>query len=371
VETHGWGQGQAVIADSSYRRLHTIHAHGNGVKIDHHEFNLTAKDTALVTIFWPHSGVDTSKIGGNTNSTIVSGVCQEIDPATGKLLFHWDSLEHVPVEKTYEAFAGGTPDDPYDYFHINSLAYASDGNLLISSRDTWCIYKVSRQDGHIIWRLNGKDSDFEMGPGTHFYWQHHVRPHADGIMTVFDNGALPAEEKQSRALVLHVDETKMKVTLEHAYTHPGQKLLASAMGSCQLLPNGNVFVGWGTNPYFSEFAADGKLVLAGEMTPGNPSYRTFAADWTGYPEGKPDLVARKRTSGGKATLYASWNGATAVRGWRVLSGRKRSSLAVVGTGHRSGFETTMVVQDGGPYFAVQALGSSGNVLVTSDTVKIS
>jgi Arylsulfotransferase (ASST) len=372
VETHGWGQGQAVIADSSYRRIHTLHAVGKNVKLDHHEFNVTAKNTALVTIFWPHNNVDCTAVGGPKNASIVSGVFEELDPVTGKLVFKWDSLDHVPIAWSYEEFAGGTAGNPYDYFHINSMAYASDGNILVSSRDTWCIYKISRKDGHIIWKLNGKHSDFEMGPGTHFYWQHHVRPHADGTLTVFDNGASPKEEMQSRGLILDVNEKTMKVTLKHQYVHPGRpRLLAAAMGSCQLLPNGNVVVGWGTNPYFSEFSADGKLLVGGQMTKGNPSYRVFSADWTGHPTDKPTVVAKKRKTGGKATVYVSWNGATEVVSWRVLSGKGRSSLTSVGSGHRSGFETALAVQDGGPYYAVQGLDSGGHVLGTSGTVKIS
>ncbi|HUC56883.1 MAG TPA: arylsulfotransferase family protein [Streptosporangiaceae bacterium] len=379
VETHGWGQGVLVVADTTYQRKHTLHAVGKpGTKVnfDHHEFNLTDKDTALATVYWPHTA-NLSSISGPENGSIVSGVFEEMDIATGKMLFRWDSLDHVAIDDTYQPvfYEGqhfGVPNNPFDYFHINSLAYTdNDENILVSSRNTWCVYKISRKTGNIIWRLGGKHSDFELGPGARFYWQHHVRPHPGGLMTVFDNGAAPAEERQSRALILEVNEKTMKVTLKHQYTHPNKALLASAMGSCQLLPNGNVMVGWGTNPYFSEFSQDGKLLVAGQMTRGNPSYRVFAADWSGEPTDKPVVVAQKRKSGGKATIYVSWNGATEVRSWGVLAGKTRSSLSSVGSAHKSGFETAMAVQDRGPYFAVQALDAKGHVLATSHTVKIS
>src|SRR3712207_8077226 len=43
---------------------------------------------------------------------------------------------------------------------------------------------------------------------------------------------------------LDVDEKRMTASLVHEYTHPeGQK--ADAAGNTQVLPNGNVFVGWG------------------------------------------------------------------------------------------------------------------------------
>ena len=37
---------------------------------------------------------------------------------------------------------------------------------------------------------------------------------------------------------------QMSATLVREYTHP-QKLIATSQGNVQVLPNGNVFVGWG------------------------------------------------------------------------------------------------------------------------------
>src|SRR5262249_44054347 len=127
VETHGWGQGQAVIADSTYTRKHTIHAVGQGIKLDHHEFNITPQNTALVTIFKQHNGVDLRPVGGPKDGVMVSGVFQEIDIATNKLIWQWDSLDHVPITHSEQVFAGGVASNPWDYFHINSLVVSPDG----------------------------------------------------------------------------------------------------------------------------------------------------------------------------------------------------------------------------------------------------
>ena len=51
-----------------------------------------------------------------------------------------------------------------------------------------------------------------------------------------------------------------------------------------------------------------------------------------------------------------------------MAGSSSSKLATVATATRSGFETKIPVQSSGPYVAVQALGSSGQVLATSATV---
>jgi hypothetical protein len=171
-------------------------------------------------------------------------------------------------------------------------------------------------------------------------------------------------EKHSRALVFNFDESKRHVSLKSECIHQGEVVLSYAMGSCQLLPDGSVFVGWGTNPYFSAFDSDGKMVADGLMTRGHPSYRAFLGDWVGKPAQPPAVAAQFRKDGG-TTVYASWNGSTEVRSWKVLAGQDRDSLSTVASGPWSGFETALVVQAAGPYFAVQPLDASGNVLATS------
>ena len=68
----------------------------------------------------------------------------------------------------------------WEYFHVNSVDVDSDGNFLVSSRNTSTIYKIDRATGKIIWRLGGKKSDFKLGPGVRFDWQHCARWQPDG-----------------------------------------------------------------------------------------------------------------------------------------------------------------------------------------------
>ena len=138
----------------------------------------------------------------------------------------------------------GTAQAPYDYFHINSIALAPDGDLLISSRNTWTIYKVARPGSAIRWRLGGKKSDFAIGPGAGFSWQPDARMPRPGLLTVFDNASSPPQEPQSRALVLDVDTQAMRVKLDRA-SPTRSALPTDNQGSVQLLPGGGVFVGWG------------------------------------------------------------------------------------------------------------------------------
>jgi hypothetical protein len=66
--------------------------------------------------------------------------------------------------------------------------------LLISSRATSTLFKLDRNTGEIAWRLDGKRSDFEMGPGARFTFQHGPRRHPDGTITISDDGRLGTVE---------------------------------------------------------------------------------------------------------------------------------------------------------------------------------
>ena len=93
----------------------------------------------------------------------------------------------------------------------------------------------------------------------------------------------------------------------------------------QALENGDWFVGWGQDPDFSEFNAAGALLLDAHFPPHTQSYRDFRFAWTGLPT-EPPAFAIERAAGGAASVYASWNGATLVAAWRVLSGPSASRL---------------------------------------------
>src|SRR5204862_775114 len=105
---------------------------------------------------------------------------------------------------------------PFDYFHVNSIDVDTDGNLIVSGRNTHAAYKIDRSTGAVIWRLGGVRSDFRMAPGTRFAYQHDVRRQPDGTITVFDNGSTPPVHKHTRVLTLRVDERRKTVALVHA-----------------------------------------------------------------------------------------------------------------------------------------------------------
>ena len=364
--TRGTGEGKAIIADTSYRTIATVSA-GDGLQADLHEFVISPQDTALVTAYRPVT-TDLSPMGGPAQGVALSGVVQEIDIPTGQVLFEWSSIDYVPVTDTYVPFSGGTTAAPFDYVHINSISIAPDGNLLVSARNTSTVYKVNRSTGQVAWQLGGRRSSFTMGPGATFWFQHHVLSQGQDTLSIFDDGGAPPKEPQSRAILLSLDIGAMRATLRRSYAHPAG-LAAANQGSMQVLADGEVIVGWGNLPYFSQFTANGTLILDGQFPIGDQSYRAFTAAWTGHPTDKPAAAARVNPAGG-SVVYASWNGATEVSSWTVLAGKTADALAKVGSQPRGGFETVITVSSEGPYFAVTAQGAGNNVLGQSATVRI-
>jgi Arylsulfotransferase (ASST) len=351
----GHGVGEYVIADASYRTIRRVQAAAD-LRGDLHEFVITPRDTALLTSYVVRKA-DLSGIGGPAKGTIQDAIFQEVDLASGRLLLEWHSLDHILLEESYAPVEAD-----WDFFHVNSVDLDTDGNLLVSARSTHTVYKIAR-DGSIIWRLGGKRSDFAMGAGSSFAWQHHARRQPDGTLTLFDNGATPAVEPLSRGLILDVDERRMTASLVRQYSHPG--VLSGSQGSVQLLDNGNVFVGWGETPRVSEFDRSGRLLLDAVLGKQYECYRAFRMPWSGRPAEAPALAVTGAGTGRVA--YASWNGATHVRGWALFSGASAGDLRALVTLPATGFETALPAPSGGPCFAVQALDARGRTLGRSDT----
>ena len=130
-----------------------------------------------------------------------------------------------------------------------------------------------------------------------------------------------------------------------------------------------MFIGWGSQSFVCEFSYDGELLLNGRFQPGCESYRAFRFPWSGHPTEDP-AVALEQLSDEKVKLYASWNGATEVESWEVLSGTRPGRLKPLGSVPRNGFETPISVRTSEPYVAVQAKDRSGQILGTCAAVKL-
>ena len=355
----GHGRGEGVILNRDYQQIATVKA-GNGLDMGLHEFLLTPQGDAY--IFAP-SPVHLPGV----HKPVVDSVVQEIDIKTGLVLFVWHALDHIPLSASYV-----TPRSPghiFDPFHANSIAVAPDGNLLVSMRNTSAVYEIDHTTGRVLWTLGGKQSSFRMGPGTSTWGQHDALVQPDGTLTIFDDGAGPPRvHPYSRAIRERIDTTSMSATLLRSYAHSPQ-LSSNFEGSAQLLPDGDTFVDWGQQPYFSEYDSAGRQIFDARFTAPSGSYRAYRFAWSAQPSTKPALAV-SASGNGAADLYASWNGATGVSSWRVLAGPTPGGLAPAGGAAKRGFETHIQAHSAAADFAVQALGASDQVLSTSPAVSM-
>jgi hypothetical protein len=350
----GHGRGQGVIFNQSYQQIATVKA-ANGLDEGLHEFLITPDGHAYFT------ASDEVSLPGVGKPTVDS-VVQEIDIRTGLVLFEWHALDHIPVSASY--FTPKSPGFTFDPYHVNSVNLDTSGNLLISMRDTSAVYDVNHQTGAVIWTLGGKRSSFRMGPGTSTWGQHDAIMQPDGTITLFDDGAgPPTVHKYSRGISEWLDMTHMTTTLVREYDHSAG-LSSNFEGNAQVLPSGNVVLGWGQQPYFSEENSSGQQIFDAHFNVPTSSYRAYRFPWSAQPPTSPALAVTPNADG-STNLYASWNGATDVAAWRVLGGGTPGSMALLGTVGKRGFETQITEHSMAAYFEVQALGSSGQALATS------
>jgi Arylsulfotransferase (ASST) len=361
----GVGIGEGVINNSSYQQIATVQA-ANGLKMDLHEFQITPQNTALITSEYPVI-VNATSVHGPSRQVVFDSVVQEIDIPTGLVLFQWDSLDHVPLSATFAPL----PKQwwvYFDYFHVNSVAIDDDGALIISARNTWAAYKVSHQTGAMIWQLGGRHSSFKLAPGTYWAFQHDVRPRArnDQYMTLFDDSAgPPTVHSQSRAVKLQLNLKNMTAHQVQALSH-SPAISTNYEGNDQQLPNFDQFVGWGQQPYFTEYSPSGRVVFDARFVDFSASYRAYRFQWSGTPTTIPAIAASRR--GSQMTVYASWNGATHIKSWRVLGGSSPTSLHPLTTARKGGFETAITTRAQN-YVEVVPLDYSGHVLGRSAAIK--
>jgi hypothetical protein len=360
--------GELVVVDQHYRSVATLKG-AQGWVIDSHDLVISGSN-AWVTVA-KNVPMDLSAYGGSAQGTVVDTAIQEYNLKTGQLLYTWDPLQHIPLaDSETKPSPKGTP---WDAYHANSIQLGN-GTFLSSFRNTWAGYLVNIKSQAVEWTLGGKHSTFTLGRNAQFEWQHDIQLHPQGVVSLFDdhccaitgvvNGIAqfaPASGP-ARGLVLRLDMKRHTAALGAQYVRAANFDVAFS-GNTQLLPNGNVLVGWGSRPYFSEYSQSGRLLFDGVFPSPNNNYRSFVRQWVGRPYFPPTGAARRHN--GKATVYASWDGATEVQAWRVLAGSNAQHLTSVALGPKTGFETAIGLGRGYSRYRVQALDAKGHVLGTS------
>ncbi len=362
ITPNGFGDGTWEIVNEHYQAVAKVNA-PPGFELDFHDIQLTTRGTAWIMANRTVA-LNLTCCGGAANGSLYDQVLFEVDVKTGKVVWGWDPLQHVPLRQSYTPIPSSGPWDPY---HFNSISFGPSGAPILSARNTWAAYWIDRKTSRVFATLGGKSSTFTFLGGARFAWQHDVQLEAGNEVSIFDDEAVPAVGKQSRGLVLALDWKHHTAAVAHEYLLP-KAALTGSQGDVEPLANGNVFVGWGQLPYFSEYSATGSLLYLGNLPGPDESYREFRAPWVGIPSEGPSLAVRPATKG--SDVYASWNGDTEAAAWQLLAGPRPTSLSAIGGQvPREGFETLLATTSTGPYYAAQALDGSGHVLATSGALR--
>ena len=276
--------GTDYIYNDHYQQVATVRA-GNGAANTFHEFLITPWNTALIVVD-STTTANLASTGGPADQQVIDGLVQEVDIKTGRVLSVWDSAAHVPYSDSYTP-RPRSASTPWDWFHINAVHFDTDGNLLVSSRNTWTIFKVNRHTGRVMWQLGGKHSSFTLRAGRGqvldrdgeiFAWQHDPEAIGGDQYTLFDDESGGNLLGSSRVVTVRLDLATRVATLVKSDDQPEGKV-AQVMGNAQTTPDGDVFVGWGALPYISEFSPSGKLLFNAELPAGVSTYRAYLLPW--------------------------------------------------------------------------------------------
>ncbi len=275
--------GTDYIYNDRYRQIASVRA-GNGAANTFHEFLITPWNTALIVVDTTTTA-DLASMGGPADQRVIDGLVQEIDIKTGRVLFQWDSAAHVPYADSYTP-RPSSPSTPWDWFHINAVHLDTDGNLLVSSRNTWAILRwtgtpvrsCGSSGASAVPRATGRPR-----PGP--------RPQREDLRLA----ARPRGRRRWRVHLLRRRIGRQLARLQpggdgaarprHPGGHPGPLGRPTggpgrpAHGERATTPGGDLFVGWGSVPYISEFSPSGKLLFNAEFPTGVSTYRAYLLPW--------------------------------------------------------------------------------------------
>jgi hypothetical protein len=255
---------------------------------------------------------------------------------------------------------------------------------LISARDACSTHKINGTDGSIIWRLDGKRSDFKLGEGVKFCFQHHARFLEQNddveIISLYDNSAHGTESDEggeihtaptSSGKILKLNTTSWTAELVQAF-YPLGNLPSKSQGSTQILPNGNALENWPLEGAVTEFLPNGTAIFhafmdSGALAEGVENYRAYRYNWTGAPNEQPAIATFQGQKG--TTVCVSWNGDTETKMWRFFEyTRDDREDELLGEVVRTSFETVLEVPGRNVSHGVFALAidERGTVLGTTD-----
>ena len=284
--------------------------------------NYSPKPTGGTTLLLTHT---TDTVPAIADVSLEDDVLIELD-GRGNRVWSWKVSDHVD-EFGYDARARAAirragKREGFDWFHMNSASYVGPNkwfdagdkrfdprNVLISSRNSSVVAIVSRDTGHIVWRIG---PDFSATPELAAIGQVIGQHHADfippglpgaGDLMLFDNGGESGYGDPSpisplgnsiyqrdHSRVLEIDPTTLKVV----WQYQARNFYSTNISSAQRLPNGNTLIAEGAQGRIFEVTAKGDVVWEYMEAPGttgpiksNAVYRAYRIPYAWLPQVAP------------------------------------------------------------------------------------
>ncbi|RAL11201.1 uncharacterized protein BO97DRAFT_371191, partial [Aspergillus homomorphus CBS 101889] len=380
-------KGAAYILNDKYFVEKTIPITNDLERWDLHEFNILPGGKTAMAASIRIQDQTLADLGRPAEmSKVASGGFLEIDLATSAVIFDWDSRDKIPLHESDHVMPWSPAEGGggLDYIHVNAADKNMYGDYLLSARYTSTIYLLSGQDGHIIWRLGGKHTNFVMD--FTFSKQHNARfvsvNETHTVLSFLNNASddFTNQEEISSGMVVELNTVNMTATLLRRYNRPDGGL-SRMRGNLQTLEEGNVFMGWSEQGYHSEHAPDGTVLMEAKfLSPRFNSYRSYKFPFIGNPQQPPALVASVYASESShahppatgvpmtdpeltTVFHVSWNGATEVAVWNFYSQADEISIPyLIGKVTKHDFESVFVTPGYWDFVSAEALDRNGNSL---------
>jgi hypothetical protein len=342
-----------LVMDSTFAVIDTVTS-PYGYQTDEHEL-LIDEQGARWMIGIDKYTYDMSQVvsGGNPNATVADEVIFKLDE-DNQPLYEWRVSDHMNFEDAVGVYLTSSFIDP---FHVNSIDFDADSNVVISARNQSQCMLFDRETGEPIWRLNGAGASFAWAnEPTPFSWQHDIRPTTPGRFTIFDNGAKRTPQF-SRVVEYELDTTTMTATKVWEYRHAPDRF-ARIMGNSRRLPNGNTSVCWSQEglPKYSEIDTTGEIVFEMDYVYPQWTYRSFRAPFSGAAIA-PELYAENMND--QPVLIFNQFGDPNVVAYRVYGGTSPAPDSLLAETTNPYHELAGIRDDVTYYFRVTSVDSSG------------
>ncbi|HDK17313.1 MAG TPA: hypothetical protein ENG75_05185 [Nitrospirae bacterium] len=210
-------------------------------------------------------------VPGISSKDLLDDFIAEVN-AEGDIVWEWHTYEHFDEFGFSDTAKQQIYDAGGDWAHTNSIQSLppntlndprfSEGNILVSQRETNIIFVIDKETGQIVWKI-GPDDNLTIA-------QHDARMIRKGFegagnILVFDNGGDAGYPSQFRfySKVIEIEPIFKKVVFLYTAKRsnlPLSTFFSYSMGGSQKLPNGNILINEAETGRFFQVTPDGEIV---------------------------------------------------------------------------------------------------------------